>query len=423
MRKTWKLVTSIALFCLLLPTVVYGQDYTPDSLSLTVYSDGSVDVEYVIEPDTTQAQVNVSLIGEGYQDILVVDPDGIILDWGFIDDGIEVDSLGSTSLTITYTTDSITNKIGSQWSISLDSEIPILYTLPAGAVLVGLNPAPTGISIIDNKAIITMPVGLSSISYLIGTTGTKEHALVLLNTARADVEEALGGGIVVDEAEGLLAQATQAYQNEQYAQSEEYSTQASESVEETVAQAGDALTSINALESIIESRRDQIAPETITEAQNMLEQAETSYETGDYTEAQQDAEDAYDLVSDAPVVEQGGNMTLYLAAAAIIVIIGVGYWFMSQRGENTVQKPDSKQPEVDLDMVFRKNPHLRTDDKAVLRFLEETGGAFITEVRERFDIPKSSAWRMVRRLEEDGIIISSKVGRETYLQLRGEDEL
>ena len=423
MRKILKLWTSIALFCLLMPTMVYGQDYTLDTLSLNIYSDGNVDVEYVIEPDIIQAQVNVTLIGENYQDVLAVDPDGILLDWTFIDTGIEVDSLGSTSLTITYTTDSITSKTGSQWSISLESEIPVLYTLPAGAVLVGLNPAPTGISIIENQAIITMPAGVSSISYLIGTTGTKEHALVLLNTARADVEEALSNGLVIDEAEGLLAQATQAYQNEQYAQSEEYSSQSSESVDEIVALAGDALTSINALESIIESRRDQIASDTTSEAQNMLDQAEIKYEAGDYTEAQEDAEEAYNLVSNASVEEQGGNMTLYLAGAVIVIVIGAGYWFMSQRGEPSLQKPDAQQPEVDLDMVFRKNPHLRTDDKAVLRFLEETGGAFITEVRERFDIPKSSAWRMVRRLEEDGIIISSKVGRETYLQLRGEDEL
>jgi len=423
MRKTWKIVTSITLFCLLLPTSVYGQDYSSDSLSLNIYSDGSVDVEYVVEPDTTQAQVNVSLIGEGYQDILVVDPDGIILDWAFTDDGIEVDSLGSTSLTISYTIDSITNKIGSQWSISINSEISVLYTLPAGAVLVGLNPAPAGISIIDNQAVITMPAGSSSISYLIGTTGTKEHALVLLNTARADVDEALGDGLVIDEAEGLLVQATQAYQNEQYTQSEQYSTLASESVKETEAKAAEALTSINAAETIINAQRGQIASETITEAENKLDLAETQYEAGDYSETLQSAEEAYSLVFDAPVVEQGGNMTLYIAGAVIVVIIGAGYWFMSQRGEPSLKKPETQQPTVDLDMVFRKNPHLRTDDKAVLRFLEETGGAFITEVRERFDIPKSSAWRMVRRLEEDGIINSSKVGRETYLQLRGEDEL
>ena len=44
--------------------------------------------------------------------------------------------------------------------------------------------------------------------------------------------------------------------------------------------------------------------------------------------------------------------------------------------------------------------------------------SFITDVRERFDIPKSSAWRMVKRLEEEGVVTVSKVGRETYLQLR-----
>ena len=76
---------------------------------------------------------------------------------------------------------------------------------------------------------------------------------------------------------------------------------------------------------------------------------------------------------------------------------------------------------MDLDAEFRKRPHLRTDDKAILRFVQESGGAFITEVRDRFDIPKSSAWRMIKRLEDEGLIKSATVGRETYLQL-GEPE-
>jgi uncharacterized membrane protein len=73
---------------------------------------------------------------------------------------------------------------------------------------------------------------------------------------------------------------------------------------------------------------------------------------------------------------------------------------------------------VDLDRIFKYKDHLRTDEKAVLRFIGESGGAFITDVREHFDIPKSSAWRMMRRLEEEEVITVSMVGRETYLQLR-----
>jgi len=143
----------------------------------------------------------VSLMGENYQDLLAVDQSGIILDWTLSQGGIEVDSLGSTSIIITYSTDTLTDKIGSQWSISLEADTSLIYTLPKGAVLVRLNPSPIGITIVDNQMVITMPAGTSNITYLIGTTGTREHALVLLNTAKADVNEVLDMGIVIDEAE------------------------------------------------------------------------------------------------------------------------------------------------------------------------------------------------------------------------------
>ena len=417
-----KIILNVLLFSLLSTAMVYGQDYASDSLSLTVFIDGNVDIEYVIEPDTTLAQVNVTLFGDSYQELLVVDPEGVILDWGLMGESIEIDSLGSTSVSISYTTTSLTDKTGSQWSVSIDSTTNVLYSLPEGAVLVGLNPAPIGISSLDNHAIITMPTGFSSISYLLGTTGTRENALVLLNTAKKDVNEALEEGIVVSEAEVLLDQAIQAYQNEEYTRSEQYSRQASEMVKETEGLASDTLSQINAAKSIIELKRGQIEAEVITQAQEMITQAETQYEQGEYPAAKDAAEEAYSLVLDAPEV-QGGNWLLYGAVALLVVLAGAGYWYISRRETPTVpQKPDTEQPEVDLDEVFSKNPQLRTDDKAILRFLEESRGAFITEVRDRFDIPKSSAWRMARRLEEAGLIAVTKVGRETYLQLRKQEE-
>ena len=105
-----------------------------------------------------------------------------------------------------------------------------------------------------------------------------------------------------------------------------------------------------------------------------------------------------------------------------MVLVVAGYLYINQQKRGMIQKPDTKQPKVDLDAVFDENPNLRTDDKAVLRYLEETGGVFITEIRDHFDIPKSSAWRMVRRLEENGFISTSMVGGETYLQLKAQEE-
>ena len=109
-----------------------------------------------------------------------------------------------------------------------------------------------------------------------------------------------------------------------------------------------------------------------------------------------------------------------LYGVIILSILGLGGFLVYQKQNKTENphKSDEKVPHVDLDKVFKQKNHLRTDEKAVLRYIEESNGAFITDIRERFDIPKSTAWRMIKRLSEEGVITVSKVGRETYLQLR-----
>lgn len=145
--------------------------------------------------------------------------------------------------------------------------------LPKGAVFTGLNPAPIGISVVDSQASKTMPAETSSIALMSGTTGTQEYALVLLNTAKSDVNNALDNGLNVDEAEAILAQVIQAYQSEQNVQSEQYSTQASESVAETEIFAANALSPINEASSIIEPIRNQIDSAIIDEAEALLKLA------------------------------------------------------------------------------------------------------------------------------------------------------
>ena len=73
---------------------------------------------------------------------------------------------------------------------------------------------------------------------------------------------------------------------------------------------------------------------------------------------------------------------------------------------------------IDLDMIFQKNPSLRVDDKEVLRFLSEHGGeAFANEIRDRFDIPRTSAWRMIRRLIDSGIVEEKKIGGQSLIYI------
>jgi uncharacterized membrane protein len=58
------------------------------------------------------------------------------------------------------------------------------------------------------------------------------------------------------------------------------------------------------------------------------------------------------------------------------------------------------------------------DDKEVIRFLAQNRGeTFAAEVRDRFDIPRTSLWRMIRRLEGEGIIEVATIGGQSLIRL------
>ena len=73
-----------------------------------------------------------------------------------------------------------------------------------------------------------------------------------------------------------------------------------------------------------------------------------------------------------------------------------------------------------VDKILKANPQLKKEDKDVLEFLAGKGGkAFEAEIRERFpDMPRTSLWRLVRRLERLEIVEVKKIGLENQVQLK-----
>jgi uncharacterized membrane protein len=62
---------------------------------------------------------------------------------------------------------------------------------------------------------------------------------------------------------------------------------------------------------------------------------------------------------------------------------------------------------------------LRSEEVEVLRFLKERGGRVLeAELRERFpNIPRTSMWRLIRRLEKQGIVRVRKVGLQNLVEM------
>ena len=78
------------------------------------------------------------------------------------------------------------------------------------------------------------------------------------------------------------------------------------------------------------------------------------------------------------------------------------------------------QKKPNIKKVLKINPQLQPDDQKIVEFLiEKDGTAFEAEIRERFpDMPRTSLWRLVRRLERLEIVEINKIGLENQVKLK-----
>jgi hypothetical protein len=66
-------------------------------------------------------------------------------------------------------------------------------------------------------------------------------------------------------------------------------------------------------------------------------------------------------------------------------------------------------------------PYLRTEDKQLLDFLcEKQGIAFESEIRNKFVLPRTSLWRLIKRLERQELVEVKKIGGQNLIKLKFE---
>jgi uncharacterized membrane protein len=74
--------------------------------------------------------------------------------------------------------------------------------------------------------------------------------------------------------------------------------------------------------------------------------------------------------------------------------------------------------------VLEERPHLRPEDQQVLKFLaEKEGAAFESEIRIKFQLPKTTIWRLVKRLEREELVEIRKAGGQNLIKLKFEDKM
>jgi uncharacterized membrane protein len=144
-----------------------------------------------------------------------------------------------------------------------------------------------------------------------------------------------------------------------------------------------------------------------------LTTAQTAYESGEYSTAKETAKRAQEIAHDSE--KPSPNLTIYLVASlGILSTVAL----LSLRKKPINNREIEEKPRIHLQKLFSHHPNLRQDEKEVIKFIASSlNGFLVSEIRKNFDIPKSSAWRMVRRLAGEKIIVTSSVGRETLIQI------
>ncbi len=423
-----------------LPPALGEDEFTPLDIVFKIYSDGTVRVDYYVEADPSRIRVDLPLFGIHLDNLLILDQDGLPLDSIATETGVVVDSLGAMSLNVTYFTSSLTTKIGVVWSLNVTSPISTKIVLPQGATIFDLSDIPLDIGYEEDRPQVTMEPGHISVSYIIGATSTRDKAMNAIYDAENYIQDAISQGLNLMDAEVLLEEAKEAYDQKQYEEASQLADQAMEQATNTVETASSASEMIDRASDTIASARDSGRVVGLTELEVRLRDATGAYERGEYDETLSIATHVWEsaLVTKAP------NKLIPFAVGGAFVIGAAVLWLYMKRSkeapvapggvgkvdvgaprdETSVQKgPPTKElpDQVDLRAIFEEHPDLRLVDKEVIRFLAECGGeAFANEIRKRFDMPRSSAWRMVRRLIGEDILEEQKIGGQSLIKVRKE---
>jgi uncharacterized membrane protein len=271
--------------------VLASSSVASESLTLTTYLDGFVLASHELTLNQTFPSVNVTLLGEAYEEILVVDEQDLPLEYALVNGEAVIYSLNASQIKISYSTPDLTSKTGKYWTLSAQAPTSTRVILPENASIISLNNVPELIESFDNKVSIVMPEGTIEITYI------TEHSL----------------------------------------------------------------------------------------------QQQTQTNT------------PWPLIA-------------AVLSFPIITSIAFALWFRKRKKPSQPKEPKT---EVDVDKLFERETHLRPEEVQVVHFLaEKHGTSFEAELYEKLNLPRTTTWRLLKRLEKMEIIDIRKSRRQNVVSIR-----
>ncbi len=435
--------------------------------------------------DPVAEEIRVALHGENStSNLIVVDNDNNLIEYdpGQAPNEIVIRTPGVSNARISYSTQDLVDKLQGRWIFSLNSSsVGMAVRLPPDSVLINPGQNFPTIRQVGDLQLLTFKPGDVRFVYVIGVLGTEEQANIVIRLAETTIKETEEEypGIILTEAKNLLQNATAARDDERFPDAESLAGDANDAALAAGNDYDAAQKAISAADSSIRQAGSE-GRDTVTASQ-LLQQANTEFTAGSYVAARDSAEDAVAAIGSLPPRPE---MPLFvIVAAAVAAGGGIGALVLlrmrkprpiapqkrvpeqpravqKQKEENNSRRqsaveldtkeqelvPDSLPktvgyvsspaapsaiPESQLDKsvlsgivskIMAEKPHLRPEDQEVLMYLaEKEGAAFESEIRGKFQLPKTTIWRLVKRLEREELVEIRKAGGQNLIKLRFED--
>lgn len=367
-----------AIFILLLSVTVAAADETEfqvESTNLQIYRDGLVRVTQTLIVNETLPAVTLPLLNSSVNNFIVLDENQTVLDYDVDGINLTVFTLGTTSVSLQYDTDSLTKKDFGVWSLIVDTPYNLTVLLPEESTVVYLSEMPTSIDTEGNKITLSLFPSQWEISYILPLVPPADFQISEFDVTPSEVEagEEVTVSVTITNVGGQTGSYT--------------------------------------LPLIINQTTEDTKTVTLEKgASNTTEFKIIKQTPGKYNVEIAGLIDEFTVKAAS---SNGAPSNLipveYLVAAAVAVaaIFVAAFFLVRKRGPN-------------VEKIFTVHPQLNKEEKDVIRFLADNERkAFESQIREQFpDIPRTSLWRLVRRLEKLEIVKVEKIGLENQVELK-----
>ncbi len=437
--------------------------YQVNSVFIGILSNGDSIVQYDLRLKSNTSEITLPLIGGNINEILVRNYLSKYLAYTFnsVTNEININSQNESQIRITYQTPDLVNKQEREWSFLIDSAFPFTVKLPNDAVVTNLGEqSPSLIRKLGGQNLLSFDKGRISMDYVIGYAGTREQATISINSAELDLAKAESEhlGINLGSVKDILLNAKTALNQSNFVDAERLATNASDlssTITESFEVSKDMMS--NATRKIEEIQDRNV---DTSQASEFVSKSNIEFSQGNYPKAIEYAALALNSL-DVPRQEQPllHSITAYLLL--IPLAVSVGFFIFRKykkkksnaRMQDTVnrndpynsdnqtniykensfikqQSPGEEQTNTEVipgksnlqnfvSGAIQQKGNLKPEEKDILLYiLEKEGAAFEGEIRNKFILPKTSLWRLIKRLERENLIEVTKIGGQNLIKLK-----